>query len=75
MTFTEGSPWHWRFEAIDGSVVTDLPMAADAFPVQGDAETWIGEIWPALLEAGVENVYLLEGEREVYGPMNLRPAE
>jgi hypothetical protein len=41
------------------------------FPAQADAETWIGEVWPELREAGVRAVTLLEGDREVYGPMSL----
>ena len=41
---------------------------------QGDAETWLGEVWQALLEDGVESVTLFEADREVYGPMSLRPA-
>jgi hypothetical protein len=48
---------------------------ATAFPTQSDAETWIGEVWPTLLEAGSEQVLLLEEDRIVYGPMGLRPAE
>lgn len=44
------------------------------FPTQADAETWIGQTWADLLADGVEDVTLLEGEREIYGPMSLRPA-
>jgi hypothetical protein len=51
----------------------DLPRAT--FPSQADAETWIGETWRELLEAGVEQVTLLQTGRPVYGPMSLRPLE
>ena len=40
-------------------------------PTQGDAETWLGETWRELLDAGVDAVVLLEDDREVYGPMSL----
>ena len=42
-----------------------------SFPTQSDAESWLGEQWPDLLEAGVDDVVLFEGGREVYGPMSL----
>jgi hypothetical protein len=43
------------------------------FTSQGDAESWVGECWRELLEDGVDSVVLLEGDREVYGPMSLAP--
>ena len=67
-------PWTWRYEKSDGAVVSsgDLPEAI--FASQGDAESWLGENWRGLLEAGVEQVTLLEDERKEYGPMSLHPA-
>jgi hypothetical protein len=67
-------PWTWRYEKTDGAVVSsgDLPEAI--FASQGDAESWLGENWRGLLEAGVEQVTLLEDERKEYGPMSLHPA-
>ena len=44
---------------------------AEVSPTQGDAETWLGEIWRELLDAGVDAVVLLDDGREVYGPMSL----
>jgi hypothetical protein len=64
--------WTWRYESADGGTVE--PSAAPAqevFPSQGDAETWLGETWQELLHAGVAQVTLLDGGREVYGPMSL----
>ena len=55
----------------DGSPAGD--GRSQPFPSQSDAETWIGENWRGLLEAGVESVVLTEEDREVYGPMGLRP--
>ena len=65
-------PWTWRYEKSDGSPADDL-AASQSFPTQSDAETWIGEEWHGLLDAGVDAVTLLEGERVVYGPMSLHP--
>ena len=64
--------WTWRYETAAGDGV-DAEPRVDGFPSQADAETWIGEEWQGLLEAGVDAVTLLEGERVVYGPMSLHP--
>ena len=68
--------WTWRYEDPSGETVVpmDTAPAAEQFPNQADAETWIGEHWHDLLAAGVAQVTLLEDEREVYGPMGLSPA-
>jgi hypothetical protein len=65
--------WRWRYEGSDGSVVPAEHGTDESFPAQSDAETWLGEVWRDLLADGVEQVTLLEGDREVYGPMGLRP--
>lgn len=66
--------WTWRYETTSGDVVPAPADTVEGFPSQADAETWIGEEWARLLEAGVDAVTLLEGERVVYGPMSLHPA-
>ncbi len=65
------SAWTWRLLQADGTPAGD--GRSQAFPSQSDAETWIGENWRELLESGVESVVLTEEDREVYGPMGLRP--
>lgn len=67
--------WTWRYEAADGTRVNPAtaPVAED-FPAQGDAESWVGEVWRELLDSGVDAVSLLEDDRVVYGPMSLHPA-
>lgn len=69
-------PWTWRYEGPDGTVV-DPPEApaGEAFPTQSDAESWLGENWPELRSAGVDQVALLEDGRVVYGPMSLHPPD
>jgi hypothetical protein len=61
--------WTWRLESADGTAVT--VTTAPSHPNQSDAESWLGENWRELAEAGVARVTLLEGSREVYGPMSL----
>ena len=61
--------WTWRLESADGAVVTSPP--APAHPNQSDAESWLGENWRELCDAGVARATLLDGSREVYGPMPL----
>ena len=41
------------------------------FAAQGDAESWLGEVWREMAEAGAEQATLLEDGRVVYGPMSL----
>jgi hypothetical protein len=65
--------WSWRYEDPTGATVVPLESAPaqEPFPSQADAESWVGEFWRELLEAGVAQVTLLEGDRTVYGPMGL----
>lgn len=67
----------WRWELLDEQL---RPMAApegfcddQRFGSQSDAESWLGEQWPALFEAGVAAVTLRHAEQPVYGPMPLHP--
>lgn len=64
--------WTWRYEGSDGAAVEGV--TGETFPSQADAETFIGESWRELREQGVHAVVLLDGDREVYGPMGLDPA-
>ena len=82
-SFAGGDPtgrpaWTWRLEDSRGTEVTTEPgtTAAEApgFTSQGDAESWIGEVWHDLLDEGVDQVSLFEAGRQVYGPMSLHPA-
>ena len=66
-------PWTWRYEKADGAVVTSAGLQEAIFASQGDAESWLGENWRALLEAGVDQVSLLDDDRKEYGPMSLHP--
>ena len=64
----------WRYENASGEQVEPIVTVEGehtAFPNQGDAESWIGESWPALLAAEVDQVSLLEDGDVVYGPMSL----
>lgn len=64
--------WTWRYEKADGTLPTAVP-AEESFPSQSDAESWLGEKWRGLLDAGVDQVTLLEEGTVRYGPMSLRP--
>lgn len=61
--------WLWKPDvAPDGDVGLDR-----TFATQGEAESWLGEFYPDLLDAGVGAVTLYEEDRLVYGPMGLSP--
>jgi hypothetical protein len=64
-------PWSWRYENVDGSPVAG---PAETFSSQADAESWIGQEWRGLAEAGVAKVVLVEDDRVDY-QMSLLPAE
>ena len=64
-------PWSWRYENVDGQPVAG---PAETFPSQADAESWIGQEWRTLAEAGVAQVALVEDDRVDY-QMSLLPAE
>lgn len=71
---TPSPSWRWRFESSSGAEVTPDGVDSPNFPAQADAESWVGEVWRDLLDAGVDQVTLFEGDREVYGPMSLHSA-
>ena len=77
-TFGSGEPgpsavWRWRLEDSSGDEVSSS-VGSPRFPSQSDAESWVGEVWRDLADDGVDQVTLLEGDREVYGPMSLHAA-
>jgi hypothetical protein len=68
--------WRWRLENAAGETVTPAGLGAEEiFPTQSEAESWVGEAWRDLLDVGVVAVFLLDGDRQVYGPMSLLPAD
>lgn len=69
------SDWHWDLLDAGGAPVPESTVRVPAFPTQSEAESWVGEEWPALVEAGVDAVTLREGDAVVYGPMSLRAAD
>ncbi|MCF3104207.1 hypothetical protein IPZ58_21815 [Streptomyces roseoverticillatus] len=64
--------WTWRFETADGTE-TAPAVEPEEFSTQGDAESWIGEVWKDLLDGGAEQVTLFEDDTEIYR-MSLRAA-
>jgi hypothetical protein len=58
--------WTWRYEPGN----TDAEDVGE-FGSQSDAESWLGEAWRSLAEAGVIGVTLLHDGTAVYGPMPL----
>jgi hypothetical protein len=64
--------WTWRFEKADGTE-TAPAVEPDEFTTQGDAESWIGEVWKELAAGGTDQVHLFEDGTKVYGPMSLHP--
>jgi hypothetical protein len=61
--------WIWRLEGADGRELSTPPSPPHLS--QSDAESWLGEKWRELAEAGVAQATLFDDERKVYGPMSL----
>jgi hypothetical protein len=66
--------WTWSYSDLDGAPIMEPqePCVTSGFPSQADAEAFVSDTWRELLASGVGFVTLLDGDREVYGPMNLR---
>lgn len=66
--------WRWSYSDLDGGTIENPtePCVTSNFPTQTDAEAFVADTWRELLASGVGYVTLWEGDREVYGPMNLR---
>jgi hypothetical protein len=65
--------WTWQLEDPAGERVdpTTIGVEVPEFENQGDAESWLGEVWRDLLERGIATVTLQEDGERVYGPMGL----
>ncbi len=61
-----GAGWRWVADRDPGDGTFD-----QTFPSQGEAESWLGEVYPDLVAQGVGAVSLYEADRVVYGPMRL----
>lgn len=61
--------WTWTFESSTGDVIG----RSETFESRSDAESWVGEEFGRLVEQGIDQVRLYDGEAEVYGPMSLHP--
>lgn len=65
--------WTWRLENAEGKPVDTGELGRHEFGSRSDAESWVGEFWRDLVAAGVDQVRLLDGDQEIYGPMSLHP--
>jgi hypothetical protein len=62
--------WTWALETADGA----SKGTSEPFESRSDAESWVGETFDELVEQGIDQVRLFDGDTEVYGPMSLHPA-
>lgn len=60
--------YRWRYADGQGR---DVPGPEEDFTDQTEAEDWLSGAWQELLSSGVDQVTLLHGGAEVYGPMSL----
>lgn len=64
--------WYWQPTGESMDTGTQAELGLDRrFDSQGDAESWLGEFYPDLVNANVSAVTLYEDDRIVYGPMLL----
>jgi len=62
--------WTWRTEDSEGAPAA-VHFEMPEFSSQSDAESWLGEVWRELADAGATRATLFEDDRVVYGPMSL----
>ncbi len=62
--------WRWRCADESGE---PAGIEVPGFDSQQGAEGWLAENFEDLADDGVATVTLLNGDREVYGPMPLAP--
>jgi len=67
--------WTWTYLDADATVMTGEALVSTGFPSQREAESWLGEQWRELVEAGVEAVTLKHEGTVVCEPMSLRAAQ
>ena len=67
--------WTWIYLDANTTEITGDALVSTGFPSQSEAESWLGEQWHDLADAGVEAVTLQHEGVVVYGPMSLHPAE
>jgi hypothetical protein len=67
--------WKWTYLDVDATAMTGEALVATGFPSQSDAESWLGEKWRELADAGVDAVTLEHEGVVLYGPMSLRAAQ
>lgn len=67
------STWTWELFDDQRRPVADVSDGG-RFPTQSEAESWLGEEWRTLLDAGVDSVTLRADDDIVYGPMSLHAA-
>ena len=61
--------WTWTLETATG----ESKGTSESFDSRSDAESWVGESFGELVDKGVDQVRLFDGDTEVYGPMSLHP--
>jgi hypothetical protein len=62
--------WSWQYEDADGAAVAG---PEETFSSQADAESWLGQTWRDLVNAGAATASLFEDDRVEY-KMSLAPA-
>jgi len=67
--------WTWTYLDADATAMTGDELVETGFPSQSEAESWLGEQWRDLADAGVDAVTLEHDGVFVYGPMSLRAAQ
>lgn len=61
----------WAAQNFPDAAAAIAAGLGQTFPTQADAEAWLTASYEDLVDAGVDEVTLLEGDRVVYGPMSL----
>lgn len=55
--------FRWRYLTETG---TDASGPDETFADQAEAEAWLSDEWPGLIESEIRSVALLDGDTEIY---------
>lgn len=65
--------WRWVSDGVADATAAAEAGLGEEFGSQAEAEAWLGQYYEDLLDAGVTEVTLMDGDRIAHDPMSLLP--
>ncbi|MFT3877223.1 MAG: hypothetical protein QM708_12485 [Propioniciclava sp.] len=65
--------WRWVSDGVVDAAAAAEAGLGEEFASRGDAEAWLSDYYEDLLDAGITEVTLMDGDRVAHDPMSLLP--